>query len=148
MIINCSPAKDNLDETISTLDFGKRAKAIKNKAILNQEKTLEDYKRECAALAKELAAVREENERLLRGEPQKMLGGDLTMDQSKLMETFVESDSNSDISDLNDTTVVEESNHFENIPDLDAPASKDESLLDQSSLLPEAPLKTFNDFEH
>jgi hypothetical protein len=77
-----------------------------------------------------------------------MLGGDLTMDQSKLMETFVESDSNSDISDLNDTTVVEESNHFENIPDLDAPASKDESLLDQSSLLPEAPLKTFNDFEH
>lgn len=35
LIINCSPAKDNIDETISTLDFGKRAKAIKNKAIVN-----------------------------------------------------------------------------------------------------------------
>lgn len=46
LIINCSPARDNIDETISTLDFGKRAKAIKQKAVLNQEKSLEDLKRE------------------------------------------------------------------------------------------------------
>lgn len=37
LIINCSPCQYNLDETISTLRFGVRAKSIKNKARVNAE---------------------------------------------------------------------------------------------------------------
>lgn len=37
LIINCSPCSFNMDETISTLRFGVRAKSIKNKARVNAE---------------------------------------------------------------------------------------------------------------
>lgn len=37
LIINCSPASYNAEETLSTLRFGVRAKAIKNKAKINAE---------------------------------------------------------------------------------------------------------------
>ena len=37
LIITCSPAKFNLEETISTLKFGARAKKIKNKPKVNKE---------------------------------------------------------------------------------------------------------------
>ena len=40
LIITCSPAKYNLDETLSTLRFGARAKRIKNKAKVNREMTI------------------------------------------------------------------------------------------------------------
>jgi kinesin family member 5 len=37
LIITCSPAKFNLEETISTLKFGARAKRVKNKPKINKE---------------------------------------------------------------------------------------------------------------
>ncbi|KAI9716610.1 MAG: hypothetical protein M1828_007643, partial [Chrysothrix sp. TS-e1954] len=37
LIINCSPSSYNVDETISTLRFGSRAKKIQNKAKINAE---------------------------------------------------------------------------------------------------------------
>ena len=37
LIINCSPSSYNVEETLSTLRFGVRAKAIKNKAKINAE---------------------------------------------------------------------------------------------------------------
>jgi kinesin family protein 5 len=40
LIITCSPAKYNLDETISTLKFGARAKRIKNKPKINKEMSI------------------------------------------------------------------------------------------------------------
>jgi kinesin family protein 5 len=40
LIITCSPAKYNLDETISTLKFGARAKQVKNKPKINKELTV------------------------------------------------------------------------------------------------------------
>ena len=40
LIITCSPAKYNLDETLSTLRFGARAKRIKNRAKVNREMTI------------------------------------------------------------------------------------------------------------
>lgn len=46
LIINCSPAADNIEETTSTLKFGVRAKNIKNKATLNVEKSMDDLKKE------------------------------------------------------------------------------------------------------
>lgn len=37
LIINCSPSSYNVEETLSTLRFGERAKRIENKATINQE---------------------------------------------------------------------------------------------------------------
>lgn len=42
LIITCSPAKYNLDETISTLKFGSRAKRIKNKPKINKELSIQE----------------------------------------------------------------------------------------------------------
>ena len=53
LIINCSPAQDNIEETLSTLKFGKRAKNIKNKLKANAEKSYEDLKIEISELVKE-----------------------------------------------------------------------------------------------
>ena len=39
IIANISPAKQNLAETISTLEFAKRAKMMKNEAIVNDSIT-------------------------------------------------------------------------------------------------------------
>jgi len=45
LIITCSPAGDNKEETLSTCRFGNRAKNIKNKPKVNQEKSVSEYKR-------------------------------------------------------------------------------------------------------
>ena len=42
LIITCSPARFNLEETISTLKFGSRAKNIKNKAKVNRELSIQE----------------------------------------------------------------------------------------------------------
>ena len=44
LVITCSPAKYNLDETISTLKFGARAKQVKNKPKINKELTVQELK--------------------------------------------------------------------------------------------------------
>lgn len=47
LIITCSPAKDNEEETISTLKFGQRAKKIKNKPKVNKDESLAELKQRC-----------------------------------------------------------------------------------------------------
>ncbi|GBG33339.1 Kinesin-related protein 3 [Hondaea fermentalgiana] len=42
LVINVSPSSYNALETINTLRFGNRAKAIKNKAVVNQVRTVEE----------------------------------------------------------------------------------------------------------
>lgn len=44
LIITCSPSVYNLQETLSTLRFGIRAKAVKNKAHVNREYTISELK--------------------------------------------------------------------------------------------------------
>ena len=42
LIITCSPARYNLDETLSTLRFGARAKRVKNKPKVNKELSIQE----------------------------------------------------------------------------------------------------------
>jgi len=42
LIIACSPHSYNMDETVSTLEFGKRAKAIKNNVKINAQRSVKE----------------------------------------------------------------------------------------------------------
>ena len=44
LFVACSPHLDNMEETISTLRFAQRAKTIKNKVKLNEEKSVGEMK--------------------------------------------------------------------------------------------------------
>ncbi|KAF0720488.1 Aste57867_281 [Aphanomyces stellatus] len=55
LIINVSPSIYNAPETLSTLRFGNRAKAIKNKAVVNAEKSAEEYKQLLAKAEKAIS---------------------------------------------------------------------------------------------
>lgn len=55
LIINVSPSSFNASETISTLRFGTRAKSIKNKAVVNEERSVEEYKILLANAEKQIA---------------------------------------------------------------------------------------------
>ncbi|KAG5502619.1 hypothetical protein JIQ42_05688 [Leishmania sp. Namibia] len=57
LVICCSPSQHNAQETLSTLRFGARAKAIKNKAVVNRDLT-------AAQLRRMLETAKEEIERL------------------------------------------------------------------------------------
>lgn len=60
LILNCSPAKYNEEETVSTLRFGIRAKRIKNKAVINAEKSAAELKMELAAALKEIEILKKQ----------------------------------------------------------------------------------------
>ncbi len=45
LVITCSPAPYNTDETLSTLRFGSRARSIKNNAKVNREYTIPELKK-------------------------------------------------------------------------------------------------------
>lgn len=52
LIINCSPANSSIQETVSTLRFGTRAKSIKNTVHVNRALSLEQLKARVALLEK------------------------------------------------------------------------------------------------
>ncbi|CAF1468679.1 unnamed protein product [Adineta steineri] len=75
IILCCSPASYNESETKSTLEFGKRAKKIKNQVIVNEGLTAEESKRrwekereKVARLIGQLSRIKMELERWRRGE--------------------------------------------------------------------------------
>ncbi|POM81261.1 Kinesin-like protein [Phytophthora palmivora] len=55
LIINVSPSSFNSSETISTLRFGMRAKSIKNKAVVNEQRSVAEYEALLAAAEKKIA---------------------------------------------------------------------------------------------
>jgi len=63
LLIACSPSSYNVDETIGTLRFGTRAKKIKNKAKINVDKTVAEYKKDIAVLTDQLQALKKKYEK-------------------------------------------------------------------------------------
>ncbi|KAG6814360.1 hypothetical protein H0H92_010946 [Tricholoma furcatifolium] len=65
LVATISPARSNIEETLSTLDYALRAKSIKNKPELNQRTTrnslIKDYVAEIERLKADLVAAREKN---------------------------------------------------------------------------------------
>ncbi|CEG50308.1 kinesin heavy chain [Plasmopara halstedii] len=55
LIINVSPSSFNASETISTIRFGLRAKSIKNKAVVNEQRSVAEYEALLAAADKKIA---------------------------------------------------------------------------------------------
>lgn len=60
LIINCSPAASSVQETISTLRFGSRAKKIRNSVRVNTELSMEQLKARVAYLEKMNKALTDE----------------------------------------------------------------------------------------
>lgn len=58
LIIACSPHSFNIDETISTLKFGQRAKSIKNVVKINQQRSVKELEAIVENLTKELNLLR------------------------------------------------------------------------------------------
>ncbi|KAG6890679.1 hypothetical protein C0995_005051 [Termitomyces sp. Mi166 len=65
IVATISPARSNIEETLSTLDYAIRAKSIRNKPELNQRTTrnslIKDYVAEIERLKADLVAAREKN---------------------------------------------------------------------------------------
>ncbi|EGC40234.1 hypothetical protein DICPUDRAFT_146808 [Dictyostelium purpureum] len=61
LIINCSPSRNNEHETISTLQFGTRAKSIENVAKVNKKITYRELEEYIIKLSKELERLRKES---------------------------------------------------------------------------------------
>ena len=58
LIVACSPHLDNIDETLSTLQFAKRAKTIKNKVRLNETKSVGELEAMVKTLTEELEEMK------------------------------------------------------------------------------------------
>ena len=63
LIVNCSPHPRNLEDSLNTLKFAKRAKTIKNKAILNIRRSPEAYMRIIDELQKQLSRTMQDFEK-------------------------------------------------------------------------------------
>jgi kinesin family protein 11 len=109
IIATISPAKSNLEETISTLDYAFRAKNIKNKpqlnALMNKKTLLREYSVEIEKLKSELIATRQRNGVYLSNENYEELTSQnesrriLTEDQAAKIETL-ESNLRNKVQDL------------------------------------------------
>ena len=60
LMVALSPADDNIDESISTLNFAKRAKTIKNVVKVNEQKSAEEMAAMIRVLQRDLDAARRE----------------------------------------------------------------------------------------
>ena len=64
LLIACSPHSFNLEETVSTLRFGQRAKAIKNKVKINAQRSVAELELIVKKLTKEVKVLKKYSSRL------------------------------------------------------------------------------------
>lgn len=64
LLIACSPHSFNLEETVSTLRFGQRAKAIKNKVKINAQRSVAELELIVKKLTKEVKVLKKYSTRL------------------------------------------------------------------------------------
>ncbi len=67
LIVTCSPHSFNVEETISTLNFAKRAKNVQNKVKANIKKSPEEFEKIIERLEEKIKELTEENNRLYSG---------------------------------------------------------------------------------
>ncbi|CAG0903839.1 unnamed protein product, partial [Darwinula stevensoni] len=91
IIICCSPASYNDSETKSTLEFGKRAKTIKNVVTVNEELTAEEWKRRYERERDKVSRLRAQLDRM-QAELSRWRGGETVSadEQVNLKEAFQE----------------------------------------------------------
>ncbi|KAJ7219317.1 P-loop containing nucleoside triphosphate hydrolase protein [Mycena pura] len=91
IIATISPARSNMEETLSTLDYALRAKSIRNKPELNQRMTrnslLKEYVAEIERLKADVLAAREKNGIFFSEETWAQLNAEQEMRQTELEET-------------------------------------------------------------
>lgn len=58
LIVTCSPHAYNADETVSTMQFGQRAKTIKNKVQVNKQLSVAELEAELKNIQKEYNACK------------------------------------------------------------------------------------------
>ncbi|KAF7304922.1 Kinesin motor domain-containing protein [Mycena kentingensis (nom. inval.)] len=90
IIATVSPARSNIEETLSTLDYALRAKSIRNKPELNQRMTrnslLKEYVAEIERLKADVLAAREKNGIFFSTESWEQLSAEHEMRQTELEE--------------------------------------------------------------
>ncbi|KAG6900878.1 hypothetical protein C0993_009996 [Termitomyces sp. T159_Od127] len=90
IIATISPARSNVEETLSTLDYALRAKSIKNKPELNQRTTrnslIKDYVAEIERLKADLVAAREKNGIFFSEETWNQMAAEQEMHKTELEE--------------------------------------------------------------
>ncbi|KAJ6630825.1 kinesin motor domain-containing protein [Mycena sp. CBHHK59/15] len=90
LVATVSPARSNMEETLSTLDYAMRAKSIRNKPELNQRMTrnslLKEYVAEIERLKADVLAAREKNGIFFSEETWVQLSAEQEMRQTELNE--------------------------------------------------------------
>lgn len=61
LLIAASPCSYNCEETISALRFGERAKKVKNKPKMNEELTVDEYKKKVAKMEQKIKLLEKQN---------------------------------------------------------------------------------------
>ncbi|KAF4084385.1 hypothetical protein AMELA_G00128400 [Ameiurus melas] len=90
IIATVSPASNNLEETMSTLDYANRAKSIMNKPEVNQKLTkrtlIKEYTEEIERLKRDLAATREKHGVYLSAENYESMNSKLMSQEEQILE--------------------------------------------------------------
>ncbi|KAI0374999.1 kinesin-domain-containing protein [Pilatotrama ljubarskyi] len=92
IIATISPARSNLEETLSTLDYAIRAKSIRNRPEVNQQMTrnalIKDYVAEITRLHADLRAVREKSGIILSEETWAKMSAEQELRETERLEAM------------------------------------------------------------